>query len=401
MHSFARGKHIVLGVSGGIAAYKSVELLRGLIKAEADVRVIMTTNARHFIGPMTFEALSGRGVCTSLFDHSDDAAIRHIDWAEAADAVVIAPATANTVAKLANGIADDALSTFMLAVTAPRLICPSMNTHMFEHPATVRNLDRLTADGYTVMTPDEGQLACGTTGPGRLPEPVDILDRIQKLFVTKDLRDKRVLVTAGPTREYLDPVRFISNPSSGKMGYAIARAAEYRGAEVILVTGPVSLPNPLNVNVIHIQSAQEMFKEITERLPWADVLIKTAAVGDYRPQELEVHKIKKSDASMNLTLVRNPDILLEAGHRKTDQLLIGFAAETRDLEKNAVEKLKAKNLDLIVGNELNGPHSGFESDTNTVTLFYKDGSREALPAMPKEEVAHLLMDRIVSMFPPE
>jgi phosphopantothenoylcysteine decarboxylase/phosphopantothenate--cysteine ligase len=397
MESIIKDKHIVLGVSGGIAAYKSAELLRLFIKEGASVRVIMTRNAQSFVGPMTFEALSRQTVCTSLFEKNGDASIRHIEWAEKADIVVIAPATADIIGKLANGIADDALSTFMLAVTCPVILCPSMNTHMFLNHAVQRNLEMLRSDGYFIIDPESGSLACGTTGPGRLPEPEDILDRTVYYLTPKDLKGKKVLVTAGPTREPIDPVRFISNPSSGKMGFAVARAAEYRGAEVTLVTGPTHLLNPNNVRVIKVNTAQEMAQAVFEYMEYSDIIIKAAAVSDYRPINSSTQKIKKQEEQLVLSLEKTRDILKEIGRNKNGKILIGFAAETEHLEQHAQKKLEEKNLDIIVANIVGYPDSGFDADTNTVTLFYKDRTKEALPKMTKMEVANLLLDRIVKM----
>ena len=397
MESVIKDKHIVLGVSGGIAAYKSAELLRLFIKEGASVQVIMTRNAQSFVGPMTFEALSRQTVCTSLFEKNGDASIRHIEWAEKADIVVIAPATADIIGKLANGIADDALSTFMLAVTCPVILCPSMNTHMFLNHAVQRNLEMLRSDGYFIIDPESGSLACGTTGPGRLPEPEDILDRTVYYLTPKDLKGKKVLVTAGPTREPIDPVRFISNPSSGKMGFAVARAAEYRGAEVTLVTGPTHLLNPNNVRVIEVNTAQEMAQAVFEYMEYSDIIIKAAAVSDYRPINSSTQKIKKQEEQLVLSLEKTRDILKEIGRNKNGKILIGFAAETEHLEQHAQKKLEEKNLDIIVANIVGYPDSGFDADTNTVTLFYKDRTIEALPKMTKMEVANLLLDRIVKM----
>ena len=389
-----KGKNIVLGISGGIAAYKSAELLRLLTKQGATVRVVMTRNAQQFVGWMTFAALSGLPVTTDLFARGDDASIKHIDYAQDADAAVIAPATANTIGKLAQGIADDALTTFMLAVTAPKIICPSMNTPMYESPAVQRNLDLLRGDGCLVVEPGAGELACGTVGPGRLPEPEQIVAAVQHHLAPKDLSGKRVLVSAGPTREVIDPVRFISNPSSGKMGFAVARAARLRGARVTLVTGPSSLPPPPGVQTIPVTTAEQMAGEIIERARDCDIIIKTAAVADYRPKRAEAHKIKKSSAPITLELERTIDILNELGRLKTNQILVGFAAETRDLEDNAAQKLKKKNLDMIVANLIGAPKTGFGGDTNQVTLFYRDGAREQSPLMEKDALAHLLLDRI-------
>ncbi len=393
-----RDKNLVLGVSGGIAAYKSVELLRLLKKQGAHVRVVMTANAAWFVGPGTFQALSEKPVYRDLFGRGDsDAAIRHIDWAQHADAVIVAPATANIIGKLAHGIADDALSTFMLAVTAPVLVCPSMNTHMYQSAAVQRNIETLRGDGIGVLEPDCGQLACGTTGPGRLPEPEAILDRFISFLTPKDLAGLRVLVTAGPTWEAIDPVRFISNPSSGKMGFAVARAAEQRGARVTLVTGPTTLSAPLNVTVQHVRSAREMADQVLALMADADVIVKTAAVSDYRPVAMAPQKIKKHEETMTLVLTRNPDILKAVGERKGARILIGFAAETESLETNAAKKLRAKNLDIIAGNLIGSPHSGFQADTNEVTLFFRDGTNEPLPAMTKDAVAHTLLDRAAGL----
>jgi phosphopantothenoylcysteine decarboxylase/phosphopantothenate--cysteine ligase len=388
-------KNIVLGVCGGIAAYKSVELLRLLRKQEAHVRVIMTPNAKWFVGPLTFEALSGQPVCTSLFEKSGDASIRHISWAEQADAVIIAPATANMIGKLAGGIADDALSTFVMAVTCPVMLCPSMNTHMYESKAVERNLELLKRDGYFIIEPEAGELACGTVGPGRLPEPEEILDRMLACLSKKDLAGKKVLVTAGPTREDIDPVRFISNPSTGKMGFSIARAAEQRGAKVVLVTGPTNLPDLRNVTMVRVRTCEQMAHVVFERMDKSDIVIKAAAVSDYRPKEPAKQKIKKEKDEMVLFLQKNPDILKELGRRKKDQILVGFAAETENLKKNAEKKLSEKNLDMIVGNLVGDPLSGFGSDTNKVTLFYRDGTMESLEAMDKDAVSHVILDRLI------
>ena len=397
MKSIIENKNIVLGISGGIAAYKSAELLRLYIKAGASVRVIMTQNAQAFVGPLTFEALSRQSVCTNLFEKSGNASIRHIEWAEKADVVVIAPATANIIGKLANGIADDALSTFMLAVTCPAILCPSMNTHMFESNAVQRNLEMLRSDGYFIIDPESGNLACGTTGPGRLPEPEDIFDRTVCYLTPKDLKGKKLLVTAGPTREPIDPVRYISNPSSGKMGFAVATAAEYRGAEVTLITGPSNLLSPNNVRVIRVNTAQEMAQAVFEYTEYSDIVIKAAAVSDYRPANRSEQKIKKQADQLVLSLEKTRDILKEIGKNKNGKILVGFAAETEHLERHAQQKLVEKNLDIIVANIVGYPDSGFDADTNTVTLFYKDRAKEDLPKMTKQEVANLLLDRIVKM----
>ena len=391
-------KNIILGVTGGIAAYKSLELLRLLKKAAANVRVIMTRNAQWFVGPTSFEALSGEPVCTSLFENKGDAGIRHIEWAENADAVIVAPATANIIGKTANGLADDALSTFLLAVTCPVIVCPSMNTHMYENSSVQRNIVRLREDGYIVLTPGSGSLACGTTGPGRLPEPETILESVFICLSVKDLEGKHVLVTAGPTIEPIDPVRFISNPSSGKMGYALATAAVRRGADVTLISGPTSLPDPLDVSVIRVGTAHEMAGAVFEYLDGADIVIKAAAVSDYKPLAPSNQKIKKGAKEQTVILEQTRDILKEIGQRKKDQILIGFAAETENLKQNAKKKLSDKNLDIIVGNIVGKSDSGFGTDTNTATFFFKDGTAEALESMDKTALANVLLDRIVERF---
>lgn len=392
---------IIVGVCGGIAAYKVAILVRLLRQAGARVRVVMTRSAQAFVGPMTFQALTERLVCCDLFDDAtgDDASIRHIDWAQQADAVVIAPATANMVGKLANGIADDALSTLMLAVTGPVLVCPSMNSQMYAHPSVGRNLERLASYGYQVLEPDAGELACGTTGPGRLPDPEVIFDRVQKLLQPKDLTGQRLLVTAGPTHEMIDPVRFVSNPSTGKMGYAIARAAEHRGATVTLVSGPTSLPAPLGVTIEAVVSAAEMAAAVRQHASETDIIVKAAAVADYRPLETADRKMKKSDANIRLEMERTEDILAGLGRDKGQRFLVGFAAETDHMEAHAQKKLTRKNLDMIVANPVGGEHAGFGADTNQATLLYADGKKEEIKSMPKHDLAHRILDRIVERLP--
>ncbi|MDJ0854467.1 MAG: bifunctional phosphopantothenoylcysteine decarboxylase/phosphopantothenate--cysteine ligase CoaBC [Desulfobacterales bacterium] len=398
MHAPLKDKTIALGVTGGIAAYKSVELLRLLTKAGARVRVIMTANAQWFVGPGTFQALSGRPVCTSVFEEGD-ASIRHIDWAKETDLAVVAPATANTIGKLANGIADDALSTFMLAVTSPVVICPAMNTHMYEHPAVQRNLDTLHGFGHHIVEPDAGSLACGTVGPGRLATPETIFEAMAAVLTPKDFKGRTVLLTAGPTREAIDPVRFVSNPSSGKMGFALAHAAARRGARVILVAGPVSLDDPLHAEVHRVESAAEMADCVQALVPEADVIIKTAAVADYRPVQTADHKIKKTEDRLTVAFERTTDILQSIGKDKAHRFLVGFAAETRQLKDHARLKLEAKNLDMIVANRIGEDGSGFAVDTNRVTLLYRDGREEGLPVMSKDALAHELLDRIAGRLP--
>ncbi|MCF8088520.1 MAG: bifunctional phosphopantothenoylcysteine decarboxylase/phosphopantothenate--cysteine ligase CoaBC [Desulfotignum sp.] len=396
------GKHILLGVTGGIAAYKSVELLRLLKKAGADVDVAMTEAALQFVGKTTFEVLSENPVITDLWEDSHGS-VAHIDVATRCDAAVIAPATANCIAKLAHGLGDDALTTTFLAVTAPIMVCPAMNTHMYENIRVQRNLDILEQDGIHILDPDTGSLACKTTGPGRLPDPRLIVDRMEQMLTPKDFAGKQVLVSAGPTLEPIDPVRYVSNHSSGKMGYAVARAAEMRGASVTLVTGPVSLDPPVGVDTICVQTCHEMADAMLSKMDCADIIIQVAAVADFRPERQEPLKIKKqSDQDcMTLTLVQNPDILRTMGERKRpDQFLVGFAAETHDLAANAVKKIKKKNLDMIAANQVGGKDAGFQTDTNKVTVFFKDGSKTDIPLMDKQAVAHVLLDTLVARLDP-
>lgn len=395
-------KHVLLGITGGIAAYKSVELLRLLKKAGADVDVAMTEAALRFVGKTTFEVLSENPVITDLWEDSHGS-VAHIDVATRCDAAVIAPATANCIAKLAHGLADDALTTTFLAVTAPVMICPAMNTHMYENIRVQRNLDVLEQDGIHILDPDTGSLACKTTGPGRLPDPRLIVDRMEQMLTPKDFAGKQVLVSAGPTLEPIDPVRYVSNHSSGKMGYAVAKAAEMRGASVTLVTGPVSLDPPVGVETICVQTCHDMAETMLSKMAHADIIIQVAAVADFRPDRQETLKIKKTSDQdrMTLTLVQNPDILRTMGERKRpDQFLVGFAAETHDLAANAVKKIKKKNLDMIAANLVGGKDAGFQADTNKVTLFFKDGSKTDIPLMDKQAVAHVLLDNLLTRLDP-
>lgn len=392
-----KGTHILLGVTGGIAAYKSVELLRLLKKAGADVHVAMTDAAMEFVGKTTFEVLSENPVLTNLWKDTAGS-VTHIDIATSIDAALIAPATANFIGKYAQAIADDALSTTMLAVTTPVLICPSMNTDMYQNIRVQRNLDILEQDGVHIIDPDDGVLACKTVGTGRLPDPWFILDRLTAVLTRKDLLGRQVLITAGPTVEAIDPVRYISNHSSGKMGYAIARVAEKRGARVTLVSGPVNLDPPVGVEVVPVESCDEMAQAVFSHLEASDIIIKVAAVADYRPVDPCVRKIKKTDASkdLSLSMTENLDILKRVGELKTKkQFLVGFAAETNDLEAHALAKMEKKNLDMIAANIVGTKDSGFKTDTNKVKLFFKNGSSKDIPLMDKHKVAHVLLDAIV------
>ncbi len=392
------GKRILLGVTGGIAAYKAVELLRLLKKAGAQVDVAMTEAALRFVGKATFEVLSENPVITDLWEDSHGS-VAHIDVASRCDAAVIAPATANCIAKLSHGMADDALTTTFLAATAPIMVCPAMNTYMYENIRVQRNLDLLETDGIYVLDPDTGALACKTTGPGRLPDPWLIFDRIQHMLTPKNFTGKTVLISAGPTLEPIDPVRFVSNHSSGKMGYAIARAAEMRGAAVTLVTGPVSLDPPVGVETVSVRTCHDMADAMLSKMDRADIIIQVAAVADFRPDRQETLKIKKQsdEDGISLTLVQNPDILRSMGERKRpDQFLVGFAAETHDLSANAVKKIKKKNLDMIAANQVGRKDTGFQADTNQMTVFFKDGSQADIPLMGKPAVAQMLLDIILA-----
>lgn len=392
-----QGKRILLGVTGGIAAYKAAELLRILVKEGAEVWVVMTRAAMEFVAPLTFQALSGNPVRTDLFSSSQEGQIEHISLADMAQAALIAPATANFIAKLAHGIADDMLTTTLLAVKCPVVVCPAMNVNMYENPATQANLSVLKSRGATVVEPEEGELACGWEGRGRLAELDTIVEAVKMALSPKDLTGERILVTAGPTLEAIDPVRFISNRSSGKMGYAVARVARRRGARVTLVSGPTALKPPPWVEFVPVESASQMREAVLEHLAASTVVIKAAAVADYSPVEVEKEKIKKGVGEWSLLLKKTPDILWEVGSRKGDRVVIGFAAETSDLLANARGKLQEKNLDLIVANDVTHPQGGFGVDTNKVILLGRDGTIVDLPVMSKEEVAWAILDRVVEM----
>ncbi|MDY0267786.1 bifunctional phosphopantothenoylcysteine decarboxylase/phosphopantothenate--cysteine ligase CoaBC [Trichloromonas sp.] len=396
-----KDKTILLGVTGGIAAYKAVELLRLYIKAGAEVFVVMTASAREFVTPLTFQTLSGNPVHTDLFNLYQEREIGHISLADRADLVVVAPATANLIGKTANGLADDLLSTTLMATKAPVLFVPAMNVNMFENPVYQMNQQKLEQLGYHFLEPDTGFLACGWEGKGKMPDPERIFEETLRLLTPQDLAGQTVLVTAGPTREELDPVRYLSNYSSGKMGYAIARAARRRGARVILVSGPTALAAPAGVELVPVVSARQMREAVLARLEEATVVIKAAAVADYRPAMRAEQKIKKGvEGALILPLEKNPDILAELGRNKGNRLLIGFAAETADLVENARKKLTEKNLDLIVANDVSRSDAGFDVDTNAVRLLYRDGSGEELPLLGKDEVADQLLDRIARLLKP-
>ena len=388
------GRCIVLGVTGGIAAYKAVEIASRLKKAGADVRVIMTRAATSFVTPLTFREITGQPVAETMWGEPHHH-VEHIALAEFAELVLVAPATANFIAKAAAGMADDMLTTCVLATRAPLLIAPAMNTGMWENPITQENVARLQERGVTIIPPAVGQLACGTTGAGRLPEPTEIVRIVEEHFArAQSLAGRRILVTAAGTEEALDPVRFLGNRSTGRMGFAVAAEAARRGAEVILVAGPTPLATPAGVQRVNVRSARDMHAAVRAEYDAVDAVIKAAAVADYRPAETAEHKIKKSDGELTLTLVRNPDILYELGQRKRHQILVGFAAETQNVAEYARGKLAKKNLDFIVANNVAEKDAGFGVATNHVQIFYADGRAEDHPLMPKAELAGVILDRL-------
>ncbi len=392
-------KTILLGVTGGIAAYKSAYLASALTKLHANVEVIMTEHATRFIAPLTFEQLTGRRCMVDTFDRNFSHQVEHIALADRADLVLIAPATANVCAKLAHGLADDMLTTTVLACTCPKLIAPAMNTHMFENPVTQDNLDILRRYGWEVIAPGSGHLACGAVGPGRMPEPQDLVEHILRaIALPHDLQGKTVLVTAGPTQEALDPVRYLTNHSTGKMGYAIAKTAMLRGAEVTLVSGPTALKKPPFVEVVDVVSAQDMFEAVSARQEQSDLIFKAAAVADYTPTGYSDDKIKKKDSDLSIPLKRTQDILQYLGdHRRAGQVICGFSMETRDMVENSTAKLEKKHVDMICANNLKVAGAGFGTDTNVITLITREGLTE-LPLMSKEEAAGKIIDRALELF---
>ncbi|MBI4382984.1 MAG: bifunctional phosphopantothenoylcysteine decarboxylase/phosphopantothenate--cysteine ligase CoaBC [Nitrospinae bacterium] len=395
MEMTLKDKKIVLGVSAGIAAYKAAELLRLMVREGADVFVAMSANAGQFVTPLTFQALSGHPVYSEVFGSAASASMEHIRAAEGADLLVVAPATANCVAKLANGHADDALSTLFLAFAGPAIVAPAMNDKMYANPAVQENIAKLKSRGVRIVEPETGELACGVVGMGRLADPLRIVEEVKKrLARAADLAGLRLLVTAGPTREPIDPVRYITNPSSGKMGYAIAGQARDRGAMVTLISGPTYLPKPDGIEFLPCQKASEMLDLTLARLPECDALVMTAAVGDFAPESVRKEKIKKSGEPLVLKLSPTPDILLEASKIKTRQYMVGFAAESQNLVQSALEKLRKKRLDLIVANDISAPGIGFQSDYNQVTIIAGESDIERLPLLPKTEVAGVILDRI-------
>jgi len=392
------GKKILLCVSGGIAVYKAVALTSKLVQAGAEVRVIMTKSAMEFVTPLTFQTLSRNEVYFDTFDEKNPQVIAHIDLADWADLVLVAPATANTIGKLANGIADNMLTTTLMATKATVWIAPAMNVHMYEHPAVQENIQTLYRFGYRFIEPSEGFLACGYVGKGRLEEPEKIVELLvnhfEKIESGSPFHNVKMIVTAGPTRENIDPVRFFSNHSTGKMGYAIAEEAAKLGANVTLITGPTAIAPPETVTTVRIETAQEMFDEVMKRYNDADVVIKSAAVADYRPAKQYTQKMKKQSSQLVIEMERTNDILKELGRQKTHQLLVGFAAETNNLEEYAKKKIETKNLDLIVANNILSKGAGFGTDTNIVTMIDRELNKTELPLMSKIQVAKRLLNKV-------
>ena len=395
-----KGKKIVLGVTGGIAVYKAVDLVSRLRKQGCEVRVVMTEHAQQFVTPLTFKEISGNQVAVSMWSSNQEFNVEHIALANWADAFVVAPATANIIAKMAYGLADDLLSTTLLAAQAPIVVCPAMNTGMYENVATQENIAKLQGRGITVMPPAVGKLACGTSGAGRLPEPQEIVEFLNAFFAKRegDLRGLKVLVTAAGTREPIDPVRFVGNRSSGKMGYAVAQMAAERGAEVLLISGPSALSIPANVKAIKVETTNEMLEACLESYDKVDIVIKAAAVADYRPRDVAEQKIKKkTDDALTVVMDKNPDILKTLGAKKTHQVLVGFAAETQNLLENARDKVVKKNLDMIVANDVTAAGAGFNADTNIVKFLFANGEVRSLEQMPKVDVANCILDEALKI----
>ncbi|MEI8173491.1 MAG: bifunctional phosphopantothenoylcysteine decarboxylase/phosphopantothenate--cysteine ligase CoaBC, partial [Deltaproteobacteria bacterium] len=387
-------KQIVLGVTGSIAAYKAAELTREFVKRGAAVRVIMTGNAAEFITPLTFQTLSSNAVHSEMYPVINDYNLAHISLAEYADIMVIAPATANIIGKIAAGFADDLLTTTVMTTRAPVLICPAMNTNMYENAIVQENIMQLTSRGYLFMEPGYGKLACRSEGQGRLPEVSDIVEEVESILTVNDLGDERILVTAGPTREPLDPVRYITNYSSGKMGYALAIAGRRRGARVVLISGPSALPAPRGVTLVSVSSAVEMKEAVMAHLKASTIVIKAAAVADYRPATRLASKMKKQAGPLTLSLERNPDIIAEIGKKKGKRILVGFAVETENLIENARAKLFDKNMDLIVANDVTQAGAGFGYDTNIIKILDRNGGQVELPMMDKIAAADRILDRV-------
>lgn len=404
MSSFFTDKKILVGITGSIAAYKACDWVRSLVKEGALVTVVMTKSATKFVSPTTFAALSGSRVHVTMFDPVGEEDIPHINLARGNELILVAPATAATISRMAAGLADDLLSTVVLATKSPVVVCPAMNSNMYLHPATQANLRTLLGYGYKIVDPDSGSMACGEEGPGRLPEWDPVYDSCVSALTEQDLEGRSILITAGPTEEPLDPVRYLSNRSSGKMGYALARTAKRRGAKVTLVSGPTHLSDPFGISCVHIRSAQEMYKEVISRYDESDIIVMSAAVSDFRPNQTMEQKIKKIGASSTLELSRNKDILLELGQRNkkagNPKILVGFAAESENLLEEGKRKLQDKNLDCIVVNDISADDSGFAVDTNRVTMIDRNGEVKDFPLLSKDDTAERIWDEIISLIDP-
>ncbi|NLY47155.1 MAG: bifunctional phosphopantothenoylcysteine decarboxylase/phosphopantothenate--cysteine ligase CoaBC [Tissierella sp.] len=391
-----KGKNIILGVTGGIAVYKAADLVSRLKKQNANVEVIMTDAAMEFVNPLTFQTMSNNPVHTSMFNKIDKFDVEHISLAKKADMILVAPATANTIAKVAHGFADNLLTTVIMASHAKIVFAPAMNTEMYNNPIQQENMNKLKKLGYGFIQPGVGLLACGDYGAGKMAEPADIVEYVIDAFVEKDLKGKKIVITAGPTIEPLDPVRYITNHSSGKMGYLLGKEAKSRGAEVVIISGPTSLEAPKGVQVVHVNTTQEMFDAVGEHFDSCDILIKSAAPADYRPENISSTKIKKKDNKedeLNIKFVRNPDIALHYGNKKNKQIVIGFAAETDNLVEYAKNKLEKKNFDFIVANDVTKEGAGFKSDTNIVTIIDNKGEIESYPIMTKSKLSKTILDK--------
>ena len=393
-------KHILLAVTGGIAAYKAIDLTSKLTQAGYEVKVMLTEHAQQFVTPLAFQAISRHHVYTNTFIEAHPEEIQHVALGDWANVIVVAPATANTIAKLSAGIADDMVTSTLLATKTPKFIAPAMNVHMYENPRTLHNISILEDDGYHFIQPGDGFLACGYVAKGRMEEPLEILNVINRYFDQQEhlqqstFKGKHALVTAGPTVEVIDPVRFVSNRSSGKMGYALAQALKQRGAIVTLVTGPTQLDDPQGIEVVHIQSAEEMFEEVTARYQTQDIVFKAAAVSDYTPKEVQPHKVKKQDGELSVVFKRTPDILKYLGEHKAHQYLVGFAAETQDIERYAQEKLTRKNADVIISNNVGDTSIGFSSDDNELTMHFKNHLQIDISKGKKIDVAQRILDEL-------
>jgi phosphopantothenoylcysteine decarboxylase/phosphopantothenate--cysteine ligase len=391
------GKTIILGVTGGIAAYKACEITRRLMSEEAKLQVIMTKNAGEFITPLTLQTLSRRRVATEVFDLEWESEIGHISLADNADLLIVAPASANFIGKAASGIADDLLTTVLMAVCAPVMICPAMNVNMYNNQIVQENLEKLKKRGFIIVEPAEGDLACGYEGRGRLPDADEIIEAVEKVFSPKDLSGERILVTAGATREFIDSVRFISNPSSGKMGYALAKSGWMRGGDVVLISGKADVPTPRGVNLINVVSVSDMYEAVMSHLDWATIVIKAAAVGDYTPVNRFQGKMKKGLKQLTLELKQTVDILSEIGKKRDGKIVVGFAAEAESIVENALGKLRKKNADLIVANDISKPGVGFGADVNIAYFVDRWGKIEELPLMTKAEISERIFDKIIEI----